>query len=205
VIETSVGPDAVSTLLMTKTLQEEIHIETSLAASTQWIVSFPTRHSYVQRQGSSLRPPFGGTLRQGKACQRVEWRAWNSDGKLAYPIGPDIVFIGAGRCGLELCNQTQALQVEESDDYPFVEPPPPCYFQGSGTQELTLLPLHGLEGGKGLGQLYFGVREVEDPVVPLHLVSGLPAVGVSVSKFTNANVRPGVLGTFNTTAPLRSP
>lgn len=197
------GRTAVTTLLMARELHEEIHVEPGLAAKTLWIVSFPTRSAYSDSEGDSLTAPFGGTIRSGKACQDVEWRAWSGDGELAYPIGPDLVFIGAGRCGLSLCDQTQAIEVTKSDDFPFIEPPPPCYF-ASASQELDVLPLHRLEGGRGMGQLFLGRSYVNDAVVPIDTVPGLPAVGVVVSTFTNANARPGVLATFNTTVPLRS-
>lgn len=197
------GPAAVTRLLMARQLHEEIHVEASLAARTFWIVSFPTRLAYSQGEGQALLPPFGGRTRSGKACQSVEWRAWSGDGELAFPVGPEFVFIGAGRCDLQLCDQAQAIEVEESDDYPYTEPPPPCYFE-SGAQELLVLPLHGLQGGRGMGQLFLGSNKVREPEVPLEAVQGLPAIGFSVSSFINANARPGVLATFNTTAPLRS-
>jgi hypothetical protein len=203
VVQETSGEAAVTRLLMTRQLHEEIHVESGLAAKTMWIVSFPTRLAYSTGEGGNLLPPFGGSTENGKACQAVEWRAWSGDGELAFPVGPELVFIGAARCDLVLCDQTQAVEVQESDDYPFTEPPPECYF-ASRAQELHVLPLHGLDGGRGVGHLFLGMTAVEEPEVPFDQVSGLPAIGVSVSTFVNANAQPGVLATFNTTAPLRS-
>jgi hypothetical protein len=202
-VQATSGPAAVTSLLMTKQLYEEIHVESGLAAKTLWIVSFPTRLAYSGAEGDNLLPPFGGRTERGRACQSVEWRAWSGDGELAFPVGPDIVFIGAGRCELQLCDQAQAIEVQESDDYPFTEPPPACYF-AMQPQELIVLPLHGLDGGRGIGHLFLGTSVIREDDIALAQVSGLPAIGVSVSTFTNANARPGVLATFNTTAPLRS-
>jgi hypothetical protein len=182
--------DAVSLALMATTLEAAFLLEPSLGAGTEWVVSLPTRHSYLDdRPGGVLPPgaaplaPFGSGSAIGNAprCNPVTYLVFRRDGAhIGFGSPP-------GMSPGELCAQVTHFQVDPAEH--ILQPPSSgrLYTEGvlSGRLRLELRP--------DLHELHYTVGTTGQFGGELH---GLPALVVPLIEARNAAAQPGRLATY---------
>jgi hypothetical protein len=168
------GADAVSSLFMVESLSGEFHQQAELNADTQWVLSFPTKHEYVAE--------FGGTL-----LSQTE-----SSGALA-PFSERFAAGGACETVSSLANGFDGVSRQVTSEREL------CF-------EQTVLDFEGNDSG--IAELRFddvGSRSItatrlsDDATVTL---SGLPVVGMRLSRFQNGALAGGVLANYTVALPL---
>lgn len=175
-VDAARAPDAVSALFMAGALLGDVHNEASLGASTDWILSFPTKHAYVFDVPGSLVDddgpavaPFSQRFSDGQSCTTGLPRLYTMSGG---EFQGEVVLDPAPPIGL--CLQVLRLPTAELE---------------SGRMELHLPNAPGLTVGSG-----------EDAL----RLSGLPVVGFRLSRFVNGQAQPGVLANYTVSQPLAS-
>lgn len=202
--------DAVSAVFMASTLLNEYNVDASVGSSTDWVVTFPTKHYYVDPEilglplgSAGALPPFTFTFGQpstsnglsingnGQSCSQVALLPF--DRESGRPSG-DIPGFPASppRPVPALCTSVNVMSMGNSPS-----PPPESAVLGSrlhtnvrpfgvgGWLRLTLettAQLHALRASSD-GDVY----------------SGLPATGFQAVNYVNQNVVPGVLSNYSAT------
>jgi hypothetical protein len=197
-LDYAVGIDAVSAVFMADALYNEYVVGASLGANTDWVVTFPTKHFYVDSlYGTVPRTPFENAFGPLGSADVAIWGT-------VFDREQNLVPFGAG--GLcQLC-PSEALPYEvnvigfgqPSED--FTSP-----VLGS-TLDAILMPLAGSAGNAVLQLKILDLRESSahslpdgvDPHTgePVTLV-GLPVTGFMVYNVINAHAQPGMLANYS--------
>ncbi len=169
------GPDAMSSLFMHSELGGEFYTDPELGATTQWVVSMPTKAAYVSERPGSLAadgvavPPFSTFFDADGACDQVLASRGALDG------GP---LLASPPTALDLCRQVNLIGLEQG-------------FNSTGTALLQLVEAET--------RIINAQRPDGTPVV----LNGLPAVGLQLSNFVNGQLQGGVLANYSISQPLR--
>lgn len=172
------GADAISALLAHNTATTEYSVDAALGARTDWIVSFPTRRSYVDVGPGGLRPanqpplaPFTST-----SCETATLQRFDGDGAA----------VGGSNETVSLCGATHSLRfraaagasrlVDVDDGIDVIG-------DRSGTARLVL------------GDLATGPRRGRADAAN-RCWQGLPVWVLAVSAYDNANSQPGRIATY---------
>ncbi len=210
--------DAVSAVLMQESFGNEFDTERSIGASTEWVVTFPTKAYY---SGSGVTPalpfsdPFVG---DGKACELTTPVARDRD---AFRTGPP----------LHPCDEV--CFAAPPPEPPYVIPPGDVCFAAQviavGQQIAGIDPLHqtpsaifGSDASAPLqprsggvtsdrGVLTLGLPAVDGGGRAIHRLTslegdtyfGLPLIGFGATRYVNGNAQPGKLANYSGSVPLR--
>lgn len=186
--------DAVSLVLMAATLEGPFSVDPNLAATTEWIVTLPTRQNYLDDRpggvlaaGSAPVAPFASSSGIGTAprCNPVTWETIARDGRI---VGADDAFFASPIQG-SLCAQVTRVTLTRN------VPTPPGTFEplttrgeSNGRLRLGLRPdVHHLAYGTGPDGAFSGFMD------------GLPALALPLIEARNANAQPGLLATYGYT------
>ena len=206
------GVDAVSFVFMHDQLYNEYSIEEGIAAFTEWVVTFPTKHFYVFTDDSESDDPLAPFTEMwqeegpdaGTACEPVlldngfvrEVQTELIPGtpgtppvvSPAPPVPPDPTFIP-----FELCFETNVITFAAGGAS--VEPP----IEGGGTailgakNAITFTLPEGYDTGWAALELDDYVDELgANSRDPLGGLEGLPVTGFAVQKFGNENIGEGI-------------
>jgi len=202
--------DAVSAVLMADSLYNEYEVDPAIGATSDWVVTFPTKHFYVDLDenpgvNAISNPPFDekfGATVPGKSCSPIGLRVYDRD-ELTTTVGfpgtsPNIVLP-------TLCFETNVLPIKSA---------------------ISLLGSQLLDANDLLGsQLPFAAGHIAASLVnsadaagnvsadPAHALSasangyvfkGMPAIGFLARSYINANVTPGVLANYSGLIPHRA-
>jgi hypothetical protein len=174
--------DAASLVLMTAELEGSFSLNDSMHASTDWVVTFPTRAAYLDNRVGGVLPagtapvaPFANDpAPTGTApnCTSSDWQTISRAGDL----GPAV--------DMPLCEQVNVVTLAHAAGNPADANPT---FSTAGVEEgrvrLNLRAEHGIA--------YIDASTKEDGNV-----IGLPAIGFSLMRLQNANAQPGLLATY---------
>ncbi|HET7064672.1 MAG TPA: hypothetical protein VFI49_10400 [Rudaea sp.] len=219
--------DAVSAVLMADTLFNEFDIEPDLGASSDWVVTFPTKQFYVDpgivgTADSGILPPFSelwlsraGSM-YGLACNPAGYRLYDREGSIA--AAPSLSDVPPATSNY-LCYQTSVLPLRTysslsptealasslfnrsvPEDRPILGPAPQSasgHFLLSFTQSYIQ---HGATYTVGESFVPQALR----PSFDGNVFPGLPAIGFLAVNYINANVAPGVLSNYSAAYPHRS-
>lgn len=170
------APDAISALFMASGLSGEVSVNPSLGSSTDWIISFPTRHAYVADLPGSLTadgatvPPFKAEFTADGACEQFGVERNARDGSK--------VQLASTASRVTLCSQVNVHSIGADGG-----------FDGGETIDLT---------GEGR-DVWVRDAETGEPVA----LKGLPAVGIRATSVINNNVAAGVKANYTMATPLR--
>jgi len=207
------GIDAVSAVFMADTLYNDYVVGADAGANTDWIVTFPTKHFYVDQQlhdSSTIAPfetafaPFPGSPAPAGSPVRVTGTPVDREGgAAAVPVCQD-------PANLQTCYPHDHFLVFQTNVLAFLddENPPAASgvlgsvlttnvqpFGDNGSMALHLatldLPAHLLGGGSNL-----------DSGASVTL-SGLPVNGFMVYDIINAQAQPGLLANYSGLFPYR--
>ena len=200
--------DAVSSVLMASTINNEYSVETSLSAQTEWVISFPTKRFYIDPRLSGVSnriSPFlsaGGTflgrLEDSMNCVPFSYGIQDRNERFEGPS--TIVNLGLPPSP-HLCGSTSIVRFRKSAQ-------PGGFSEGysdspmlSGKFELNL---EAFESGSAS---LFITRPVGNSNTPYALrpaigtdqprILGLPVIGFSAIRFENRNAMPNIQGFYD--------
>ncbi len=190
---------------MADTLYDEYIISPDLGANTDWVVTFPTKSFYVDKDlyPSNATAPFAEPFHSpGQSSVVVPVTTWDRE-----------TGIGSGECGFPECiepspqevlYQTNAVTFSTSTTFSAGSP---SGVLGSTLTSLQVIPfgtagmakmdLTSGDGGHGLPS---GV----DSNGAATTLMGLPAIGFMVYNVINAQAQPGLLANYGGTFPYRT-
>jgi hypothetical protein len=197
---TARGVDAVSAVLMAGVLANEYDTDPRVGASSEWVITFPTKQFYVDPAIVGTTPlgalapfeeTFGGS---GTSCSTTDPTSYDRAGN---PPGPSLPPPEGGYVadGKHLCYESQLFTFNQAG----VEQGVPTRVFGS------LLGADYEAYTNGWLALSF-----KDPTEQLraslegNVFFGLPAVGFLAANYINTNVTPGVLSNYSGVYPHRS-
>lgn len=194
--------DAVSAVLMVGALHNEYVVEAAASANTDWVVTFPTKHHYVDRAlVSAALPPFSQYFGEsaGASCSEFGFKISDRDGGLPAftthldPLPPPLP-------PLTLCHETSVISMLPSS-------------AGYGSSPLSSvlssaltfnIPPFADNGAMQLDADPDAQPHALRPAADGTVFRGLPAIGFGVVKYVNGNITPGVLANYSAATPHRS-
>jgi hypothetical protein len=189
------GNDAVTQALTGFALENEFLVNPALGAATDWVVTLPTKHFYVDRQAFPQAPiaPFRFAFADGSSSARVLIRRIDRQGNIVQehcPIpGPSCPVIP------DLKYETNVMEVSRADA--------PSNVLGSALS-FRIEPL--LESGTLQLDLASGSTGIATGRVNGVVAGspGYPATGFMVYNVINANAQPGMLANYSGLFPHRT-
>jgi len=197
------GIDAVSAAFMADSLYNEYIVSDSLGANTDWVVTFPTKHFYVDSlYGAVPAAPFQNAFAApGAANVEVSGSVFDREQKV----------VGFGDCGNAQCAPAVLPFEVNVIGIGHLNPDFTSPVLGStlSTFNAFFMPA---AGGAGNAVLQFSTLEEMHTLaggtdaqygnsLVLH---GLPAAGFMVYNVVNANAEPGILANYSGAFPHRA-
>jgi hypothetical protein len=186
----TLGEDAVSSLFMTQSIENDVMINDAIGGQTDWVVTFPTRRYYVN---GVLRAPFtdlySGVVAAPElsSCEDITVTQWDREEANVTPrnsFSPR----PPGATGDEICWETNVIsaRADASAMNTFAASLPFQYAEGWQRMVFSnaghvLTPLAGA-GSNAVGD--------ERPML------GLPAIGFAAYKYVNGTVVDGALNNY---------
>ncbi len=198
------GYEAVSALLMKSTLNNEFNLDQAVAAQTEFIASFPTAHYHLNNESSQL--PFSVSPNNSGYFKFPHYYSHN----IAYfnrESELDLFQCIVGLCPPIPTDLIKGSVVNFIAKNPSNEREEYQSILTSNQSENTIdfyTPFGAFDNGKFLLNLGSEVNQsiVNDRgnqtnnALIMHEYHGLPVVGFTYTKFTNANAQPGLLAQY---------
>lgn len=218
--------DAVSAVLTQTEVRNSFAVDPALGASTEWVLTFPTRHFYADNSpgglvnGPALAPftpvaslevPLAGGARRPvpeALCVAHRLDVWSRAGEDMRP--PASACFGGQYCGpyqAFTCHVTQALVMGEPASFTQVSAVLGSQRQvpSSYSDALNVLgPFSRItapSGAAGTGQARLRLAGRLRPSLEGIVPQGLPVIAISLERYTNTQVLPGVLANYATALP----
>ena len=197
------GVDAVSAVLMADTLYNEFDVESGVGAATDWVVTLPTKHFYVDPGlVEAAVQPFEERFEQS-SCLEITMATHDREGAQA-PV-PIICTLCQPNPNSYLCYETSILTFNV---LPTEEGPS----KALGSKLVTLSVPDAVEFDSNYelpsaGNLALSFQRSVQRLRPSTngvVFIGMPATGFAATNYINANVTPGVLSNYSATYPHRS-
>jgi len=198
------GVDAVSAVLTRDTLSNDYVTDEGLDASTDWVITFPTKKFYVDRANLADRAPFTSQFGADLACEHIEVSYWDrEEGSIqpdpANPIPPGFSpspdeADPESPAGWRLCTEVNVISFNGesllgSDALNYGLNLADGFINGWAQIDFTAaFP----EGTLPADQANYNAREIVGTDYTFH---GLPVVGFAVQQYVNGNVG-GVLSNY---------
>jgi hypothetical protein len=186
--------DAISALLASANLSNEYVVSNSIGATSEWVVTFPTKHFYVDpitggKSVSGLAPfthKFGAdTQHPATECESVSPQIFDREGS---KIAQDAV---------QACFETSVLTIDSATSLLSK------HFAGTAAANLATEIQTG-KSSTGSLELPFGDNNKLVPSAGQDVFECLPAIGFLLERYTNGAVNPGALSNFSALIPHRS-
>jgi hypothetical protein len=215
-------PDPVTLMLTAARVESEYSLDPALGSETEWVFTMPTRRWYVE--GSTPQRPFTDAFTpDGRACELTEPRFRTRTGT-QLPVVGDQLIVGVPlpeprpRRGF-LCASTSAVAARN------VGPGQPLRllraredqtgfllgsFRGwTGSTGITIAPATFDDFDRVVGSGMFRLPLANAAGVNRTLIGpsgrayrGLPVIGLSFTRYINANAQPGVLANYSLATPV---
>lgn len=181
----STGTDAVSAVLMASNIFNDYIVDPAIAAATDWVVTFPTKHDLVNT--TPVGAPFTAAWDETKsqACEPISVSIYDrEEGTTSTPIdfSPKPTSTGAS-----LCYEANAISFNNSDVLGAVA-------AGGAAYTLTL-PSGFTSGWMNLDMTGTGHTLSSADTTPV-VFTGLPAIGFAIQQYTNGSVG-GLLANYS--------
>ena len=198
--------DAVSAVFMADTFFNEYSTIASNNESSEWVITFPTKRFYVDRNpisnpqnpGEGVIKPFT-SLYDGQACETISISAWNREefAGSGAPIGFSPP--APGGASPKLCFETNILTFNQAiANDAFGTSTPSKIFGSVHARNINTPSIAGVAGNNtkaGWARIGFGTRQAR-PSVEGHKFVGLPVAGFWAISIENNNATPGVKGFY---------
>lgn len=188
------GLDAVSAVLMHDSIANDFVLDPSIAAGTDWVVTFPTRRDYVNVDEPATLPFLNVWESPGEACEEVQLEYWNRETQQPgfelssgwdYPFGPPPM-----EPAFVLCNAANVISFLSPDVDPDdgnLEGYISALYPSTRSQARFPVEYHNgwarllmVEDNSGNDR----VLTADDGTEPY----GLPVIGFAVQKYANTNL-----------------
>jgi hypothetical protein len=195
------GEDAVSAIFMADSIYNEYFIDGALGASSDWVVTFPTKRFYVDKglYPSAITSPFAeafGATSPGMSNVELSMSTWDHEEGSSETVPP--------RCPSppdETCFLTAPYLPYEVNIITFTNEsiPESAVFGSNLFKSIAPFGLGGwarielANGDAGAHHLDGGVSPSEGAVV----IPGLPATGFYAQNVINENANPGLLANYS--------
>jgi len=201
------GIDAVSSLFMVDNVYNEYVVDPNVGASTEWVVTFPTKRFYVDTVSGGAGVPYKPfdvkftSANGGTSCSPVGLQFWNRE-EATTTTGNDFSPAPTA-AGTALCYEAQVITFNEGTN--------PSTILGSNLTANIDLTSVGFTSG--WARIDFTVDSSGSTVANHELPTlatasggvnagtgnvfrGLPTTGFAVAEFVNSNVTAGVLANY---------
>jgi hypothetical protein len=201
--------DAVSLLYMHDSIYNEYVTDASLGATSEWVITFPTKEAYVDVVATAdVRAPFTNPFRDnGSACEQVTIFYWNREEAEPGAVPGNVDFSPPPPAGSPtvpaLCYEAQVLAFNQSAVAASL---PSSIFGSTYASNVTTSRVGGAAFTNGWARIVFdgpatGLQNVLDnirnqPTGGLRF-AGLPVTGFWSANYVNANAAPGVLANYS--------
>ena len=189
------GVDAVSAVLMKDTLSNDYLADPLLGASTDWVVTFPTRAFYVDERLDPHAPgaPFEEPAHDGLSIANVPATSFDRAG-----------FAPGSGCEAPACVPPLLQLARTVNVLAFVDPAAPDPSESGALNSAFPVRVDGLPSNAGRTDLVLGsvaltnhllttgVSAAHEPVT----LFGLPAIGFMVYNIINTQAGPGLLANY---------
>lgn len=200
--------DAVSLLYMRDAIYNEFSTEPALGASSEWVLTLPTKGAYVDvASGPAVRAPFTDPFGDdGRACEALTVEYWNREerpsGTIPGSVGFDPPPPSGGGSVPTACNSAQVIAFNQ----PAIATGGASTLLGSRYPVgLRTLTVEGPVFNSGWLKISF-----DNPLQPLLqnvlnnalnqtggiALAGLPVTGFWAVNYTNLNSQPGLLALY---------
>jgi hypothetical protein len=176
------GIDAVSAVLMHSAIMNDFVLEPSIAAGTDWVVTFPTKKNYINAVTDAI-PPFTEVWNPltATACEAMNITYFDREERTISPDPLDFSPAPPGPAAFALCREANVLTFNDSN-----------VLAGSSRVSQNL-NVDFDNGWLELGFVAAGRTLTSDEN---HIYSGLPTVGFAVQKYVNGTLPGGVLSNY---------
>lgn len=183
------GVEAISALLMAQQFSNEYTLLSGINARTEYVVTLPTKHHYVNANNTAT-PPFTKQFSADGACERTnDFHYFDREEDTDQQTGG---VMGTPQPHLDLCWSANVINI---------------YNSGAGQMQQDTSPILGSENVFNInvnpffaGWMYFNFSEA----VPVndtnnsHQYHGYPITGFALQSYVNTAAQPGVLAQYAT-------
>ncbi len=202
--------DAVSALLMQDAIYNEFDTEASIGATSEWIVSFPTKSYYTDRTGPALAPFVEAFPDDGQACERIAPSFW--DRETLPTLSPSCLPPGASNppgsalppcppaSSFTLCGSASSTAINAAGATGPI-------FGAVAPFRLSLNASGGIADRGHLRYVFSRSTAPLDSSLPAgsrvlvakdgRSFSGLPVIGFAATNYVNSNAQPGRLANYS--------
>lgn len=176
--------DAVSALLMSDAQWGEFVIEPTAGASTEWVLTHPTKHYYTDVE--PVPPPYAAATRPSSTtyCLPYAVEVFDREQRVISPSGGSTL----------LCSSSDVLRFGSTTGASVLGSR-----LASSVGNFTPAATSGSMRLKFAESAQSGLPAVTGPKL-----AGLPVIGFQVVNYINGNVTPGVLANYAAAEPLRA-
>jgi hypothetical protein len=202
--------DAVSLLYMHDAIYNEYVTEAAVGASSEWVITYPTKAAYVDVTTAALvRAPFTNPFRDnGSACEAVTIDFWNREEQVPGSIPGSVDFSPPPPAGAPnipaFCYEAQVVSFNQSA---VGAGQPSAVFGSTYASNIRTVTASGATFTSGWARIVFdnpatpGNQNVlnnivNQPTGGLAFV-GLPVTGFWAANYVNNNVTPGTLANYS--------
>ena len=204
------GVDAVSAVFMSNNLMNEFSTEAAIAGQSEWVVTFPTKRFYVDRQFNVNAPTQPFTVAFGAAnnaeqadagaCEPLGFTIYDREERTGGRGRTDFSPQPPGQAANSLCYESQVITFNQtggasrifgSNLVRNINPTASGTLVDAGWMNINFSAVAGTAGA------VTGVtRRTRPSRVDGHRFEGLPATGFWAWSIENRNARPGVQGFY---------
>jgi hypothetical protein len=190
--------DAVSSLFMSETLIGEWNTERFTDASSEWVITFPTKRFYVDTGTTAAIPPFTNGFTNGQSCDTLAFRILDREEFTS--VAGQTISPPAPQQGNALCYETNILTFNQALTNVGAGASSPTRTLRSALARNLNTPNQSYTGATQAGWMKIGltnnplqasVQRLQRASVEGHINAGLPAQGFWALQILNTNVAAG--------------
>lgn len=193
-VDYNTGRDAVSAVLMADSIYNEYYVDKDFGASSDWVITFPTKRFYVDKQLYSTNPtqPFEVPFADGKSNVLIAPSIYDREegtsvlSQCPSPIGPDCI----------LTNPNLPYEVNVVS---FTTEGGASSSAVFGSKLYKSVPAFGNDGWAKF-DLYASTHTLPGGTTPAGSaisLNGLPVLGFYATNVINSNAQPGKLANYS--------
>lgn len=187
------GIDAVSAVFMSRFIYNEYNLNQGLDAASEWVITFPTKRSYVHPD-PTVALPFTKTFDENGSCHAYQIRYWDREERTTtrgLTVSPP-----APTSGFALCWEANVLAFGQT-----LAAATPTRILGA-TPTFGAYGLSGFEFDEGWARIEFDAPAagfqyyLPDDLADQQVLIGQPVTGFWASEIVNTNVGAGIQANY---------
>ena len=200
--------DAVSLLYMHDAIYNEYVTEPGLGATSEWVITFPTKEAYVDvATNAAVRPPFTNAFRDdGSACEQIGIDYWNREEQAPGSTPGSVDFSPLPPSGSPtvpaLCFEAQVFSFNQSA---VGAGQPSSIFGSTYASNINTTRVSGPAFTNGWARITFDAPAPGRQNVLNNAINqvgglafaGLPVTGFWSANYVNTNAAPGALANYS--------